>query len=466
MHRGTIAGPALGSFMAVTLCGLVPAWLYAATSARSDDPHWWLLSILVVSGLRFSAVLGSRRRRPHEMVFWLFTYVFLGMAPMVQFRLHMNPSTTPGLDFAFEMTATVIVLVGIAAFMLGSTFASPRIKASDVEVLQSRRVDYFAAAVLALSLYYMQALGFSNLFVSRSEFFGLKAAAWGSNTNVVLITAAVQMGLLVAYVALAKVHVQNRAEKLRRAPFLRWAVLIALLICTNPVSTPRYVFGTVILALLATAGAYSTLARYRTVMVSSIAGLLVLFPLADAFRLSTTARVEVVDPVTALTSGDFDSFAQIVNSAQLVSEQGIEYGRQLMGVIFFWVPSSIWAGKPTDTGAYLADYKGYEYTNLSAPMWAELFVNGGWLLLVVGFFVMGRVIRRLDAQAEAELRLSPVPGILGCIVPFYLLILLRGSLLSAVSNLAVIVVCAWFVSARTPQTTRRRPFLGATPVSR
>jgi hypothetical protein len=79
-------------------------------------------------------------------------------------------------------------------------------------------------------------------------------------------------------------------------------------------------------------------------------------------------------------------------------------------------------------------------------MWAEMYINGGWPLLVLGMMGFGILVGAQDKKIDGILRRARAPGILACILPFYLMILLRGSLLQAMSYLTVILVSTAFVS--------------------
>lgn len=448
MRGKSIVGPALATYLALILCVLVPLWLHTGTDIPSAPGMPWIVCIMVLTGLRFSLLMGSREKRPYEMVFWVFSYVFLGMAPYVQLRLGVNPSTTPDLDTSMINTASVIILVGCAAAFVGSLFSTKGPTARLERTVSPGKTKWLTVSALLVAGYYVSSIGLANLFSSRFDLNIQKTGLWGPSTVKALVTAFTQMSLLVAFVALSRLKAEGRASGLGNAA-LRWLVLIVLLICANPISTPRYIFGTVLLAVAVTWGAYATQARYRVAGLATIVGIVVIFPLADLFRLSADAKLEATSTIKSLTSGDFDSFAQVINTASYVAENGIDWGRQLLGVALFWIPSNVWKGKPGDTGALLADFQGYSYSNLSAPLWAELFIGGGWVLLILGMLVAGYWMRRLDRGVDLSLSSVRVPGLVASILPFYLLILLRGSLLSAVAYLAVIVVCSWFVSPRT-----------------
>ena len=159
--------------------------------------------------------------------------------------------------------------------------------------------------------------------------------------------------------------------------------------------------------------------------------MLLIFPLADAFRASTEGQLKATNPIQSLLTGDYDSFAQLMNGYLVGARDGIVPLKQFSGVLLFWVPRTLWTAKPVDTGGYIAEGRGYSFTNLSAPLWIEFYLNGSWLLLAVGMFALGFALHRWDTRLNAELTFHRMPGLLGCILPFYLMILLRGSLLQA-----------------------------------
>jgi hypothetical protein len=155
-----------------------------------------------------------------------------------------------------------------------------------------------------------------------------------------------------------------------------------------------------------------------------------------------------------------------MNGYLIAARDGVDYGKQLVGALMFWFPRGLWPGKPLDTGIYIANGRGYRFTNLSAPLWIEFFLNGGWILLVVGMCALGFFLHRWDSRLDRQLETFRMPTVLGCIVPFYLMILLRGSLIQAVPYLFFAVVVASFISTGRPRRPTRqtvRAPVGADP---
>lgn len=468
-EKGPTWNPFLAAFAALFLSAIAPILIEFGTSTdASDGTYVGPLLIAILSGGVYSVILGSPKRRLFSMTFWLFVYVFLGIAPMIQLRLGRDTSTAGNINHDLDWPTTAVVFVGCAAF-LGAWLTRRRAASLDRKIpeLSSRRVNFLTLGAMIVAGYYVSKIGFSNLFISRLSLDYVRAVVWPDRTTASLITGAAQMGLLVSVVAQIHVRKAKKAAGERAGIFLLLLAIVFLFACVNPISSPRYVFGTVLLAVLASSGAFSTLGKFRVAAMGAIFGMVYLFPIADMFRSSLTPNTKSQNPLEAMLSGDFDSWSQVTNSIEYVASYGHTWGSQMLGVVFFWVPRSIWPDKPIDTGSLLADFKRYDFRNLSAPLWGELMVNGGWVALVVGMFLIGVAIRRLDHATELALKSSSAPGVLGSILPFYLLLLLRGSLLQSMAYLSVILVTYVFVRRKPDKdigdvgnfpvgTTRRR----------
>ncbi|WP_150110273.1 hypothetical protein [Kocuria sp. UCD-OTCP] len=434
----------------VLVVGL-PVWAYLTTEISEDGsaPAWPLLAIVEMAAVRLVWILGVGERRLHEMVFWVFVYVVMGMAPFIQVRMGIEPSTTRSLNGMYYDDALLVILIGCLAWMAGSGFGT----ATEHQGLNFRhyevnllRAQLLFGAMLFATSFYIFSVGPTVLFESRFARSLAAEEAWPNTATSTLMEVGVPMGLLVTYVAQAQAHksIGTNNARILLGRSLIILNLVALFAVVNPVSSPRYVFGAVLLAVAATLGVYSTLRGFRVVALVAAPAFILLFPLADAFRDLERGEDVPVGVRESMYSGDYDSFAQVLNAVSYVEENGVLWGRQLIGTIFLWVPRSFWPDKPQPTGVVLADFKNYTFHNLSAPIWAELFIDGGWTLLIFGMFCLGLLVRRLDQRAEVVLRAQKMPGLLGCILPFFFIIILRGSLMGVAGGLLVILL-GWVI---------------------
>jgi len=463
----------------------------------------WLgpLAISIICAARLSWILGVGERRLFECMIWIFTYAFMGLAPMTQIRERIWPITTYRMDSTLVWGGTVIVTVGVVAFLLGTMTSSAVVSRSrktrvasrlallrrdkspggDVErptfTVNEKRIVLLAVLAIGLNLYFLSRMGWILFLQSRNSAYEIHKGAWSSTAMSTFIRAGTYMSLTVVFVALVRFRREaKRAARLgspQSTPTMRLNMVLLVVIATllfntlNPISTARYLSGTALLAAAAAFGLFASAARFRIVMFGFIAALLVIFPVMDAFRYTFKAKnLAITDPVEAFLAPDYDSFAQIMNGWLITQREGIDIGRQLVGVILFWVPRPLWPEKPVDTGIFIANSRGYVVTNLSAPLQIEMFVNGGFILLILVMFVAGYLVYAWDTNVERELALFHMPSVLGCILPFYTLILLRGSLLQAMPYLFVTICCWLFVRSRPPTALKARVFRRPTALKR
>jgi hypothetical protein len=436
---------------ATVLVGLAPTLVIGSTplSERSSDawPWAWLVTLLV--GLRYSWVVAAAPSRLYELIVWLFTYVFLGLAALAQMRSGTYPGTTPDLDTSLNATTMAVVGVGAAAFGLGLSLGPGQRASSQRPAprMSNHRLLAFTALVLLFSAWYASRVGIGTLFTTRAERTAVEGITFGDPTLRAVVKAAATLPLVVAFSGLVRLRRQREQEGRGGPWMLTGLVLVVMLIVISPVSSPRYLFGTAALAVLVALGATATTARTRWFALLLAAGLVLVFPYADATRRPGPGA-ELSGPAQALSSSDFDAFDQVNNAVAYVQAEGTTLGGQALGAALFWVPRSIWDSKPQDTGVLLADFRGYTFSNLSAPLWAELFINGGWIALVLGMTALGVLVRRLDGAPVTGGPGWQARGVLGDILPFYFIIMLRGSLLQSMAGFAVLAASGVFVTER------------------
>ena len=458
-ERAVPRGPAIWfSLITVALAGLVPAYLIASTplSMASSDAWIWGFWVVVLAGTRFAWLIAQGSTRLFEMVFWVFSYMFVGLAPMSQFRSGSYAATTPGMDPSLNGMAMRVVWVGLVAFVIGVAIAT---------MVPGRRDERFRVPLvvphklyIGLTLitlwcgYYVAKIGPSTLAATRETRGIAEAAAWGNPTLTAIVVALADLAPVIGFAAVMRLRRQRKAAGLP-AP-VWWAVIMALLavMLDNPVSTARYVSGTAVLSVIVALGVTLHPRGFRLLSVGLVAGLVFVFPIADMFRYNSQAPGDTTPTSFAETfqTPDFDAIDQINNTLAYVRDNGTTNGKQITGVLFFFVPRTVWASKADDTGSTIADYRGYTVRNLSAPIWTELFIDGGWIWLATGMGLLGFAFRRLDSQAIDRMKVFAAPGLLAGTLPFYFIIMLRGSLLQAMAGFTVLSLVALAVGRHAP----------------
>jgi oligosaccharide repeat unit polymerase len=480
--RRAILDRTLFLWAALILCGLLPLlFLYSIDNLAPVAATSVLLQWVIVlwSGLRLSAIAGAGKARPIATTFWLYVYVWLGIAGFVQLMSGRSPPSWPTpLDPRNLLVTQLVILAGLSAVELGALGAEQRRRrdtsdfpghsvpdmqdARELGAGSQPRSSWLSGllrrtvsgrAILWLCLYavvtfpfWLHQLGGVNALLDSRQ--ALSSAVYGSGDSKVLggiIVALSTVPVFVAAYALWLGRVRNLVR--RGLTGLLLCVLIGInLLINSPIAMPRFWTGTILVAIIFGTAWVRRHGGIRIVILSALIGTIVLFPYGAYFRYSTGFKP--VDDVvqTIQTKSDYDSFQMVGAAVHRVNDRGHTMGEQAAGAMLFFVPRSEWPSKPTDTGAKLAGEVGLDYTNLAAPLWAETYLDFGFAGVILVFLIYGYFMRRIDdifLRATSPFLLFAAPVIAG-----YSVIVLRGPLLQAMVRLFAIAFCLWFISRR------------------
>jgi oligosaccharide repeat unit polymerase len=435
----------------------------------------WLL--IAYSGTHLARIIFKGVPNWLDLSLYGYIYTWLALAPFIQLFAGENPlkiAVGPGQ----LQSQAVIVLCGLISFDLGALWSRVRRrttaharKATVVEAssrqagrqLSVTRVRAFAIVSLAVTPFFVNALGgLTTLFASRdARYESLQSAglyteeskgggAWLSSIASVLPF----VSLYALIVVLIMIPALRRVVVLQ---LLLALLIIANIILNNPISSSRFWFLVVVLSIVyATAWAQRP-SGVRAITMLFVGGSVVLFPYLDLFRNgNATLRVRSVTEFFTQKT-DYDSLVQVGNSWRLVESYGLDFGKQMSGVIGFFIPRSAWPDKPIDTGSVLARYINYPNENLSAPLWGEFYVNFGLAGVIVGFGIAGFFAQNATRQYLRAISNAVTHKIISLsvflypVLAVYFVLILRGSLLQAMGKLVVLVVVMLiFTSRRSP----------------
>jgi len=425
----------------------------------------WLVILYASIRLGILGLEGSKSLL--TMTFLIFAYTFLGFVPLVQLTAASN-SLVNRYSESLLVRAFGVVLSGMAAFDIGRSYL--RLAPFSFiarRVFQERRVD--AKRTLALggiSLIGLPLLisafgGWQQLFLARAD---RLQVVWSSTNSpdsqaaLQIVYALMTTPIFIAFFAALALYRSRYSLDAIGAKRVGLGIVVLLgivtLVINNPVSTARFWVGTILLSVS------FYLLRWRRRITISIASLaitllfLLVFPFADMFRYSLDVELGGVFSEKLETQlvdkGDYDSYEQIVNSIAYVDRNGVSAGRQLLGTALFWVPRSIWSGKPIPSGPLVAEFRGAENLNVSLPLWGEFFLDGDILLVVVGFLLYGSFVGVIENRFDSapETGLPTFAGLFVRIYAAYQFFLLRGPLLATAAYLTPVIFCIWFCTRR------------------
>ncbi len=459
--------------MVIGVVGVLPVLVASRPGPGVHDTVFWLqLALCCYAGSRLCAMVLTARRRLVQGSFWLFVYIAMGVAPLAQVVLARTPTPVVG-PRGDTVLAVALVLGGVVAFDVGVLLARhpPRARRSPRRPATVHRPRLYLLAALAFlcsGLMIVRLGGLEVFFNSRQAISESIGAATGgqigatssSQAGSALLRGFGTVPAVLALLFVTRWLVTSRGARRRPGVLLLWCALFALnAVVNNPISNPRYWFLTVLFALLFTAFPRSPV-MYRGALALGVVIALVVFPFADRFRYEDSGDrgADSGSLLVPLTLKDYDQIGMFANTISFADAgEGHTYGRQLSGTLLFFVPRSVWHGKPVDSGVRVGEWMGMRNTNLSSPLWAELWLDFGPFGMLLGFVLVGYACDRADRAYVRRTLDDGRPGnVLAVVVPLvagYSFILLRGPLLQAAGRVAIAVLCVALVT-----TFRDRPW--------
>lgn len=391
------------------MVGLASIWLGSQIAAP------WLATLASVNvllcGVGIVRSIGGGLR-PVAAVFYVFTFGWLGVAPVIQISTgkvawHDGVALYDPWRVA---TALGLNVAATVAFMVGAELARNRDANRQAETgftLPHARVRPLVlagitlAAVVLLPIAIQANGGLASLFTSRRELTGLRAGMGTSLADIggpaYAMTRILPGALAVAGALLATYAIRARwtsFSQIKGSHILALAISICTLILfNNPLAYSRFTAAAAFGALfLAWARPRSTRAGFLFVSFM-ITATLIIYPLANTFRAQD---FDVKTGTEAFTSADFDGFQQVINTLNYVDNVGHSFGAQTISGVGFFVPRSLWQSKADPASFAIAENAGYTFTNLSLPIHAEFYLEFGWLGVVAGMAGLGFIAGRLD----------------------------------------------------------------------
>lgn len=447
--------------LGLALTIILPAFVALHEGPGVHDTAYWLqLALACYAGARLTAMILSRGHRLFQGTFWLFCYVALGIAPLAQLVLDRVP-TTPLVAGRDHLTlALFLILVGCLAFDLGALLAkyrpSPRRSPPQLTLSRVGLYTLVGLAFVGSGLYIVQLGGIGVFFTTRTELVD-NLGEWAQTDSKAATGLLRGFGTVPALLALLFVVrwlVTTTAARRRTGPWLLLLLLAALnVVVNNPITNPRFWFLTAVFALLFVAVPRS-IAHYRAILLLGVVAAVLVFPYADHFRYPEAHRPVLNSDsfLEPLTRKDYDQVLMFANALSFAEDgHGHTDGRQVTGALLFFVPRSIWADKPTDTGMMVGEWMGSNNTNLSSPLWMELWLDFGPLGMLAGFIALGYAGERMDRRYVV--RVTPgahnagaVAAVLFPLIAGYSFILVRGALLQAMTRVGVLVFCLGLIT--------------------
>lgn len=470
------------AFLMLTAMALFLVGLIIATGSGVRQFNFLVVATMLLNiGLFTAQLLRSINRHAFsfDMMHWLFCLFFLGLAPLAQ---HLSNTYSWALvpTYGEIVRANLLFLLWAVCYILGRDYREIPMLNKAVSGISEK----LAPLKNKLPLPKMDAEGFQTRLAEKlGRFTGsgaegkgilsrYRAASLKTKILDLLLLAAVVCALadilavgLIAQISrnTAAVNTGNTAIDLiathgvnnlllfvaavfvleaKKEKKIRWRTLVALGclgIACFPTGLSRNMMASFYAGMLILMLDWSKKGRWFSWVI--FGGLILIFPAVEVFRWLSTLKKEGLLNIllnsfgSAYVSGHFDAHQMIVTISRYVADAGFAWGKQILGALLFFVPRSIWPGKPEGTGhTAIVHLDQFYFSNASATMAAEGYVNFGLVGVVVLAVLFGLLVYRVDRfywRERTGFWEEKNGDILYPFAMFMFFFLLRGDMMSA-----------------------------------
>lgn len=395
-------------------------------------------------------------------MFWTFNLFFFGLAPFYQYVSGSAIWGYKPTDREFVIS-NVYILIWAICFVLGGKIYFKRKnrkkEAAFTKNIESKKYTYairknslniLLVVAVAVVGYYAVFVGLENMFIRYTS--GNKAI---ESTSMMLLEEHVLKNIPVFCFVF---HALECRQKRIVTPQMVIATA-CLLICCFPTALARYSMAAVYASIMIIL--FDKTRKGRWFITVFILALVVVFPAINIFRSvsslesATNFMAAVKENIESVyTEGDYDSYAMFINVRRYIGFFGHTYGNQLLGALFFFFPRSIWTTKPMGTGSTVFLALHPEFTNVSAPLIAEGYVDFGIIGVAVYALVAGAITSWADKKYWASDNPLSKERVVFPFLMFQFFFLLRGDLMSGgaylIARMVMGLVTYYFVVKKVP----------------
>lgn len=439
----------LSSFILLLFVMCIFICIYLPITQAFQNNAGITIQFLLIGLFALIGMIVSTKNTPFSlgMIFWFFCFAFLFCGGLTQFAKNRYLwGLVPSID---ELEyANYLILLFMFIFAVGRcitvSFTIGKKKQVNNFWGNNKRISnntlFPVVVILAvIGIYPVITSGIGVLF-NREIFGGIGVGSrTGSSAVRTLITTTIR-GFATWTMFLAAQNFK-REKTANNCVFLIVTLLIGMLI-VPPLGVARYVFAAVYGGLIIYT--FDFLKKGRYLLYALAIGLLILFPLLNAFRGIYTDNVtldfikqSLGNISTNFTKADYDAYSMIVFTIQYVKNSGLSLGYQLLGALLFFIPSNLWHGKPGGSGATIIEYMNTGYnSNVSCPIIAEGYINFGIFGVILFALVLGYLTKRLDNSFWCNWEARNCPGkMIYSFLLLFFVFMCRGDLMSTFAYL-------------------------------
>ena len=395
----------------------------------------------------------KKRAYSISMMHWLFCFFFFFLAGFVQYLSNIFPWSYHISDDT-SIKSNILLMMWTIMFIFGrkaSTRSNKKIfsrlnnKVDSYSLFNTNRVMLLSLVMFLIVGYRIASFGITN-FMKKSVISAEMTYSTNSSMAMLIEHFLIATSCFITLISIA-LYKKNKSFRI-------YALLNTLLlfIAYFPTTISRYaaaaIYGSVFILL------FPKMKKSRFFVIAFLFSFVVIFPFMNYFRYKDLVEVNLFKAIENSFSqvakgwyeGHYDAYTTFSMSVDYVTNNGPTYGNQLLGVLLFFVPRSIWGNKPYGSGYFLASSSGMTFTNISCPIPAEGLLNFGLIGLALFGLLFGYISERVDSNLyNEELEIQTKHDILYPVVVLLSFFLFRGDMMSGFAYLLSYLV-AWYIT--------------------
>lgn len=350
---------------------------------------------------------------------YVFSLIFFIVIPWVQYdnKIVLWSNYAFSKDDYFYLN--IIISLFLVLFYFSYSFSGFNLKLKNSSINLKFSILFMLSLICFLMLLYFNNFKYELLFFKFSSDSGMYDNVVSNPLSNILIwfSRFFPFFIFLKYVTCVD-------EKSKVKEFL---LLLMVFLCAFPLAVSRFVVAFVYLPILLYYFKYFNNARiFFLILVSSI---ILVFPFLEQFRYYEAENaIKILPNYEFFIDAHFDAYQ---NFMDVIRTDFITFGWQLIGVLFFFIPRTIWVDKPGGSGYQLALNNNYSFNNISMPYIAEGYVNFGFIGIFVFTFALGFFCKIIDSNFLSKKdNFHFYVGVFYCAAIFFMM---RGDLMSSFS---------------------------------
>ncbi len=317
-------------------------------------------------------------------MFYLFALFFFGIAPLIQYKYSIETVIGYRIDADTYLYINCLILM---VFLVIDSCYSITFKKFDIFHDDSKReVVIYDNLVLKVFLVGVVLAVFLHILWSNNFNFISMLLRGGTEVQRIELDSSVMNKLLSKVFRPIPVFVFIMYYIWGKNFILKTFFAAIVLIVCAPTALARLSVAAYYIPIILVV--FPLLRKSYYFVLTYVTSLLVAFPVLEVFRNFNTNTIYqlgeripqlLTEVYAGMTYDSYQSFAFVFQNHIVL------YGKQLVGVLLFWVPRSWWINKPVGSGYTVAHLYNLGWDNISMNFLGEGYINFG----VVGVFIFG-----------------------------------------------------------------------------